>query len=547
MANFLQLPVASDLTVTNADIGTPFTNDAVPVGGSVALGGVYAATDNGTVYAANVNGHLAFVAIGMGYKGYTWNHNYFMTVSWEVQSTDWSSIYAIETTLPANYMDTTEFATMEAMTEMFYNEFVEPDYNGVVVSVQGFHKDPNDQGGTSGTGGGGGDFDDTSDPIPIPSTPVLSAANAGLITLFRPSTANMLALGRYLWTNILDFIDNLQKIFVNPMDYVIALNILPCVPEVGPERRIKIGSVTADISMPPILSQWYEHDCGIVILREHWGNALDYAPNTKVQLMLPFIGAVQLNTDEVMNRQIGVKYKIDLLSGACVAMVTVDTNVYYQYTGECAVNIPVTGSDWSRVYSATIGAIGTAIAGGIGVAAAKAGAGSGGLVAAQSYEAAASAGSAWAAINESSKGVKGVAEMRANMLAASREAMANAHNAAQKSGRRAAAVRSMRLANTINNTVSEVMSGKQNVSHSGVISGNAGILGVRVPYLIIEYPNQSLAKNYKHFVGYPANMLARLGDLAGYTECEQVIPEGITGTDDELSEIIEILKGGVYL
>lgn len=73
------------------------------------------------------------------------------------------------------------------------------------------------------------------------------------------------------------------------------------------------------------------------------------------------------------------------------------------------------------------------------------------------------------------------------------------------------------------------------------------MLGVRDAYLIIEYPNQSLAKNYKHFVGYPSNMYAKLSDLSGYTEVEQVIASGIWGTDDELAELIEALKGGVYL
>ena len=137
--------------------------------------------------------------------------------------------------------------------------------------------------------------------------------------------------------------------------------------------------------------------------------------------------------------------------------------------------------------------------------------------------------------------------MRQTMLEAARASMENAKGAASKSYRRAQGMQSMRLANTINNTVGQVMGAKMGISHSGTISGSAGMLGVRDAYLIVEYPNQSLAKDYKHFVGYPSNMYARLGTLSGYTEVEQVIPEGIWGTDDELAELIDALKGGVYL
>ena len=74
------------------------------------------------------------------------------------------------------------------------------------------------------------------------------------------------------------------------------------------------------------------------------------------------------------------------------------------------------------------------------------------------------------------------------------------------------------------------------------------MLGVKTPYVMIEYPNQSLADNYKHFVGYPSNMYARLGDLSGYTECEQVLAGSLVNqTDAEMSELVEALKGGVYL
>lgn len=414
--------------------------------------------------------------------------------------------------------------------------------------------DPNAQGGTSTTGGGDGTFDDTSDEIPIPELPTISAAESGLITLFKPSLAQLQSLGNYLWTNIRDFIENINKLLMNPMDYLIALNIMPVNPSVGAERTIKIGSFTTTINMPPVLSQWYEYDCGTVTLPKYWGSALDFAPNTKVSLFLPFIGSVHLNTDEVMGNRIGVKYRFDLLSGQCVAMVTIglagQTSVWYQFTGEAGVSVPLTGADWSRVYSAAIGAVGTAITGGI--AAAASGAAAGGataaLAGATAADAASNAGMAYSLINDTSKGVRGVAAMREQMLQASQMALDAGRQAASAPSRVAKGVQASRIANTINNTVGTVMSGKVSIQHSGSISGSAGILGVRTPYLTVEFPNQSLAQDYKHFVGYPSNIYARLGTLSGYTECEQVIPNSLTGqTDSEVAQLLESLKGGVYL
>lgn len=480
--------------------------------------------------------------------------------------TSWTTVgdisyYLYDTTDTFFSADITIFSTLEeaidAIANPIYNPGVHvqfnpvytPHYEGVNVIFSPVLSDPNAQGGTSTTGGGDGTFDETSDAIPIPNLPDISSVDTGLVTLFRPTTQEIAALGSYLWTHLTDFWENLQKLFTNPMDYFIAFNIFPVSPLVTKARNIYIGNWGTDISMPPVANQWYEFDCGTVTLQKYWGSALDYAPNTKVQLMLPYIGSVQLNTDEVMGQQIGVKYRIDLLSGSCVAMVTVNGNVYYQFTGECAVAAPLTGADWSRIYSAVVGAVGTAIAGGVGafVTGNAGGAAMSAFATSKAARAASSAGYSFAKLATEAKGVKGVVAARQAITETIQASADAAKNAANASGTVANGIRATRLANTVNNTVGQVMGAKTGVSHSGSISGSAGMLGVRDAYLIVEYPNQSLAQDYKHFVGYPSNMYARLGTLSGYTEVEQVIPEGIWGTDDELAELIDALKGGVYL
>lgn len=487
-------------------------------------------------------------------NGDTYNTIMHTIPEWMQGTSEW--FYStVDITNQINDNWTTELTVFESLSECFSAIVGTTMDNTIYVLVQYKRNDSNDNGGTSEIGGGVGTFDDTSSTIPLPELPSISAANSGLVTLFRPTVSELQSLGSYLWTNVTDFIENVNKLLANPMDYLIALNIMPVNPPVGESRPIRIGSFTTSISMPPIVSQWYSHDCGRVTLEQYWGSALDFAPNTKVSLFLPFIGSVQLNTDEVMGNSIGVQYRFDLLSGQCVAMVTIGlpgqtSSVWYQFTGEAGVSVPLTGADWSRIYSAAIGAVGTGITGGI--AAAASGAAAGGataaLAGAQAADAASNAGLAYSMINDTSKGIKGVTVMREQMLQASQMALEAGKNAASAPSRVSRGVRASRIAGTINNTIGSVMSGKVSIQHSGSVSGSAGMLGVKTPYLCIEFPNQSLAENYKHFVGYPSNVYARLGTLDGYTECESVYPYGLSGqTDSETSEILESLKGGVYL
>lgn len=83
--------------------------------------------------------------------------------------------------------------------------------------------DPYEPGGEAGEDGAGGDFDDTSEPIDIPSLPSLSAADTGFITLFNPSLAQLQQLAAYMWTGAFD-VNAFKKIFADPMDCILGLS-----------------------------------------------------------------------------------------------------------------------------------------------------------------------------------------------------------------------------------------------------------------------------------------------------------------------------------
>lgn len=86
---------------------------------------------------------------------------------------------------------------------------------------------------------------------------------------------------------------------------------------------------------------------------------------------------------------------------------------------------------------------------------------------------------------------------------------------------------------------------KPTVEKSGSMSGTGGMLAVQSPYLILTRPRQALPRDQNTFMGYPAFITEKLQDLTGYTEIDSIHLENVPATESELSEIEDLLKGGV--
>ena len=90
-----------------------------------------------------------------------------------------------------------------------------------------------------------------------------------------------------------------------------------------------------------------------------------------------------------------------------------------------------------------------------------------------------------------------------------------------------------------------VNSMKPSIEKSGAMGGTGGMLAVQTPYLILTRPNQAVPSSQNKFTGYPSFITENLGELSGYTEIEYIHLENIGATENELSEIENLLKGGV--
>lgn len=213
-----------------------------------------------------------------------------------------------------------------------------------------YESDPN---GPTTTGGGTGTFSRPTEPIDFPTDPTISAVDTNFITLYNPTLSQLRNFATYLWGTSFD-LAQFKKLFTDPMSAVLGMSILPVAIPNGGNQNVVIGNIDTGISMNKAGSQIVTVDCGSVLLEEYWGSYLDYDPYTKIELYLPFIGTHAISADDVMNKTIHVKYKVDILSGACCAIVKCGDSVLYTFVGQCACSVPITGNDWTNVVNGAL-------------------------------------------------------------------------------------------------------------------------------------------------------------------------------------------------
>lgn len=347
------------------------------------------------------------------------------------------------------------------------------------------------------------------DPIPIPDMPGLTALGAGFITLYSPSKAVMNLFAAELYSdNILQIISNY---FTNIQDMVAGLSIVPFFVPISGFAKHRIGLFTSDVSMPVVSSQFIDIDCGSVSVERYYNNFLDQAGNTRLMLWLPYIGYQEINADEVMGQLLSVKYRCDVLSGACVAFVSIGSGsspsanvgrVIAQFTGNVINQVPVAAASYDNMVSSAINILTASV----GIAAGAAIGGGAGLA----------AGAAKAAPN----------------------ATAGAIGAQVGLG----------MAGTASNMI---MAMKPNVVRNGTPGSTAGYMGVQKPYLIKIVPRAAVAPNHIQLKGYPSNYGGTLASLSGYCEVSEIQlnidPNSTAPEVDEKTEIYSLLKGGVVI
>lgn len=184
---------------------------------------------------------------------------------------------------------------------------------------------------------------------------------SALYSVYNPSQAQLNSLGAWLWSS--NFVDQLLKLFNDPMQAIIGLHKIFASPPISGSGTIKVGYLDSGVGSNLVGAQYTEIDCGSVSMPEYFKNALDYL-KTDIYLYLPFVGIVPLNVEDVTRATINVKYKVDVLTGACLASVYVTRDAggggqLYVYAGNCAVQYPLSSGSYMGIVAGALGIAGS--------------------------------------------------------------------------------------------------------------------------------------------------------------------------------------------
>lgn len=330
---------------------------------------------------------------------------------------------------------------------------------------------------------------------PVTPTPILpivppSTSPIGFHALYVPNATQLQNFNDYLWGN--DFFDNVKKIFQDPMEGIISLHKVYFSPTIKGNTSIVIGKQNTGVNSDYTETQYYEIDCGTVKIEEFFNDVRDYKGYTSIQLYLPFIGIEEVNVNDLMNKNVNITYKIDILTANCIAIISAETfngvnQILYIFNGNCGETVPISGSNYSSILMSSLSVVGAVV----GTVA------SDGLLAPTLLSSGASLGK--------------------------------------------------QLGHTVDTKGGYGGNPSQGVQRSGTLGGNFGALSPKKPYIIINRSVAYDAYNYQDLYGFPANKTISLGVCSGYTRVKSVHVEGIVCTDEEKDMIEQQLMKGVIV
>lgn len=225
-------------------------------------------------------------------------------------------------------------------------------------------KDVISSSGSTSTGSGTPNPPDTGDGNSPTIVPPVGKASS-LWSIYNPTLEQVNQFGSWLWSS--NFVEQLKKLFSDPMQAIIGLHKVYSPVQTSGQGTIKCGYLDSGVPSKLVSEQYVTVDCGSVDLQEYFGNVFDYPPYTEVSIYLPFIGIRQLDPSDVMRSTISVKYRIDVLTGACLAEVNVQRDAaggtLYTFSGEAAVRYPVSSGSYMGIVSGLIGVATSVVSG----------------------------------------------------------------------------------------------------------------------------------------------------------------------------------------
>lgn len=225
----------------------------------------------------------------------------------------------------------------DLLHDNLYDNLVSPSSTGDTLSIDfGEGKDTDDYYNT--------DSDKSDEHSPTTGYDI-GACN--LTVCYELSVERLNNIAIKLWSE--DFFNNILLLNNSPIENILSCKLLPLSLS-GSETPVKIGNVDMGINGNKLSKTVYRYNIGTIsIPRISDMGFLNYAPYTSIIIFLPFIGFKELNTSDIMGRNISVDYIVDVITGACKAIITVNNYQCYEFDGNCGIDIPLTAGNRSQV------------------------------------------------------------------------------------------------------------------------------------------------------------------------------------------------------
>ena len=336
--------------------------------------------------------------------------------------------------------------------------------------------------------------------------------------------------------------------------------------------NIWIGAYNLDLDGAIAKKVIYQNgyiDLGTMKIKRTFKDWRDFEPYTNLYIYLPYVGRYSLDLRRYYDKNVNIRYYIDLRTGACVACLIADGILLDWFDGIIGTEMPITLTDYSSYAQSQLSIImrnaglGTGGAGylgnkGIGIAHKQYQIHQElGDLASKQYSSAyenaykgianyqlANGGTVNLAGTETAAGVMAQQASAASAAGASKAGVLAGAGVAAAGVAAAGAVAIVGM-----KTAFELMQ-----------SGTAGFTRARssssaminqflpqYPTFIFEIQDIDESEYLNELYGRPTNASGRLGDFSGYLEAEDVMLICPIATDNEREEIINLVKAGIYI
>lgn len=158
--------------------------------------------------------------------------------------------------------------------------------------------------------------------------------NYGLITLYKADD-NILS---EIPNTILYYSENRETQIVDIPKYILNFFKLPLNLKSIGKKYISFNGVISGLYCDYIDSNILEYDFGDILVKGFYNNSIDF--DSEVNLFLPYLETITLETNKVMDKTINLKYRIDVLTGDFIAIIKANNIVIKSITGNMSQKIP---------------------------------------------------------------------------------------------------------------------------------------------------------------------------------------------------------------